>query len=292
MIAEDRWLSALIAALAGLGLLLIAVNGAFFHFTGISYFPRQSVALLFPALELAAFGVFVRRSSARTAFIARSGAFYALLAMAISVLVTGIQYTPFAPIDARLAAWDRALGVDVARAMRWTAGHPRLKLALEAAYAGLNVELFALPFAAAAFQDGRRTRVYLYAVAYSSLAGCLFYYFFPSSGPGAVLTSEFFSAEQRLTSWKFSQVHRFADVPTLQGGMIAFPSMHAVWAILLTYAALPDRRLFYAAAAFNALVLLSTVLLGWHFLVDVLASAILSAAGLALGEATHRRLAE
>lgn len=291
MIAEDRWLSALIAALAGIGALLVSVNAAFFHFTGISYFPRQSAALLFPALELAAFGVYIRRSSPKTAFIARNAAFYALLAMAVSILVTGIQYTPFSSIDARLAAWDRALGVDLAQVMGWTARRPRLKLALEIAYAGLNVELFAVPFAATAFQDRRRTRVYLYAVAYSSLAGCLFYYFFPSSGPGAVLTSDLFSAEQRLTSWKFSQVHHFGDVPTIQGGMIAFPSMHAVWAILLTYAALPDRRLLCAAAVFNVFVLLSTVLLGWHFLVDVLAGAVLSAASLALAEATHGRLA-
>ncbi len=76
------------------------------------------------------------------------------------------------------------------------------------------------------------------------------------------------------------------------GGMIAFPSFHVAWAVLTTYAALPVRRLFWAVAALNVLVVASTVLLGWHYLVDVPAGLLLGALSLYAGERTHARLAE
>jgi len=74
--------------------------------------------------------------------------------------------------------------------------------------------------------------------------------------------------------------------------MIAFPSFHVMWAVLTTYAALPNRRLFWAVAALNVLIVASTVLLGWHFLVDALAGIALALAAVAAGEYAHRRLAE
>ena len=86
MAAEDVWLAACILLMLSTAALLFAVNAASFHFTGISYFPRQEIALLFPVIELAAFGLYSRDSSPRAAFIARNGACYALTAMSVSVL--------------------------------------------------------------------------------------------------------------------------------------------------------------------------------------------------------------
>ena len=125
---------------------------------------------------------------------------------------------------------------------------------------------------------------------YSSIAGSLFYYFFPSSGPAGVFQSSDFLQVQRLTHLKYEQVHSFIPVTTLLGGLIAFPSFHVAWSVLATYAALPRRPLFLALCALNAVVIASTVLLGWHFLVDVPAGLLLAVSCLWAGEATHRRL--
>jgi membrane-associated phospholipid phosphatase len=65
-----------------------------------------------------------------------------------------------------------------------------------------------------------------------------------------------------------------------------------MWAVLTTYAALPRRRLFWAVAALNALVVASTLLLGWHYLVDVPSGILLGVLSLYAGELTHRRLAK
>lgn len=287
---EDRWLNACLLVVLLMALALIGINSLFFHYTGISYLPRQAAALVFPALEMVVFGLYTRESSPRTAFAARNGAYYLLLAAATTLLTTGIQYTPFREIDPLLAGWDHALHVDVVSLMAWTFAHPPLPFILDACYSALNVELILLPLGALWFQDRRRTRVYLYAVVYSAFGGALFYYFFPSSGPASLLQSPYFSAEQHLTSLKFYQVHHFQEVTTLLGGMVAFPSFHVLWAILLTYAASSKKWLFLPVALLNSLVIASTVLLGWHFAVDVLASAVLAAASLFTAAKTHEWL--
>ena len=61
-------------------------------------------------------------------------------------------------------------------------------------------------------------------------------------------------------------------------------------AVLTTYAALPYRRLFWGIAVLNVLVVASTVLLGWHFLIDVPAGLMLGTLSLYLGRGTRRRL--
>ena len=53
-------------------------------------------------------------------------------------------------------------------------------------------------------------------------------------------------------------------------GLIAFPSFHTIWAILLALAFRHRRRLFVVAVALNLVVILSTLTTGWHYLSDVL----------------------
>ncbi|UPT74607.1 MAG: phosphatase PAP2 family protein [Elusimicrobiota bacterium] len=219
-------------------------------------------------------------------------AFYALIAAVMGVLTTGIQYTPFPRIDHALARWDAALGWDTVSVLAWLAERPGLRRFLAYVYNSTELQLVLAPFVAAWAHDKRRLRVLLYATVYSSFIGSLFYYFFPSSGPAGVFDSPHFMAVQRLTHLKYEQVHNFQPVTTLLGGLIAFPSFHVAWSGLATYAALPYRRLFILAAALNAVVVASTVLLGWHYLVDVPAGIALAAGALWAGELTHRRLGE
>ena len=146
------------------------------------------------------------------------------------------------------------------------------------------------PFVAAWMHDKRRLRVFLYGTVYSSIIGSLIYYFFPSSGPAGIFRSADFFPVQLLTHLKYEQVHSFQPVTTLLGGLIAFPSFHVAWSILATYAALPKRNLFIVIAVLNTIVISSTVLLGWHYLVDVPAGILLAVSCLWAGEVTHRRL--
>lgn len=287
---EDRWLTGCLLLSLTLAALLTGLNAAAFRFTGICYFPRQSTPLLLIALQFAYFDPCHRFVSPRASFILKSCALYGLANVALALFVSGLQFTPFPPIDAALRRWDHALRFDTAAALAWTAARPPLRAFLDLCYVSTDAQLLLAPLVAGFAFDRRRMRVYLYAFVYAFLGGGLFYYFFPSSGPASIYRSPHFADVQLLTSLKFFQVHHRQEVRTMLGGMIAFPSFHVAWAVLTTYAALPSRRLFAAVAALNALVVASTVLLGWHYLVDVPAGLLLGAASLYAGARTHRRL--
>ncbi|MBI5246692.1 MAG: phosphatase PAP2 family protein [Elusimicrobia bacterium] len=288
---EDRWLLSWLAAALLAAFLLMAVNALFFHYTGISYFPRECWWLAFVAVDLAIFGHWIRERSPRASFAAIGLAFYALaMAVTTGVLVSAVQYTPFPRIDHALARWDAALGWDTVAVLSWIAERPRLRTFLNWCYNSTDLQLALAPFVPALAGDRRRMRVLLYALTYSTIAGSLFYYFFPSSGPASVFQSPDFLQVQRFTHMKYEQVHQFRPVTTLLGGLIAFPSFHVAWSVLVTYAALPNKNLFRAAAVLNTIVIASTVLLAWHYVVDVPAGIALAWIGLWAGEATHRRV--
>lgn len=287
---EDRWLTGwlLAALLAAAG--LAGVNAAFFRFTGINYFPREAWWLGFAALDLAIFGYWVRDRAPYASFVALNLSFYALTAAVMGVLTTSIQYSPFGRIDHALARWDAGLGWDTVAVLRWVAERPALRRFLALCYNTTELQLVLAPLVAAFAHDKRRLRVFLYAVVYSSFAGSLIYYFFPSSGPAGVFDSPDFMAVQRLTHLKYEQVHNFQPVTTLLGGLIAFPSFHVAWSVLATYAAQPRKYIFLIFFVLNVMVISSTVLLGWHYLVDVPAGILLAVVALWAGEVTHRRL--
>lgn len=287
---EDRWLIAWLLATVLLSFVLIGINSATARFTGICYFPKEFIPFIFVALNALFTGLWIAKRSPRNSFILTDGGFYGVTMIASAALVTGIQYTPFAPIDATLAHWDAMLGYDTVAVLSRVAAHPVLRFVLNRIYESTDLLLILAPFPALWRNDRRVMRVYLHAIVYTFLAGCLFYYFFPSSGPASVFQSPDFLPIQRATYMKYAQVHSRLPVTTYLGGMIAFPSFHVAWAVLTTYAALPDRRLFRAAVIWNTLVVVSTVVLGWHYVVDVPAGLILAAVGLYTGQVMHRRL--
>jgi len=288
---EDRWLAWWLAASLAAAGAMLAANALRFHYTGVSYFPRLFLPLPVAALMCLWIASRMRRHP-REAGLVADFSLYALATVVMAALATGAQLTPYPPIDAALARGDAALGFDGVAVLREVAARPPLRLFLDLCYQSTDLQLALVPLAAALAPDRRRLRVLVHALIYSTLAGMLFYYFFPSSGPAGVYASPDFAPVQRLTSQKFAWVHSFQPGATIAGGLVAFPSFHVAWAVLVVDAARGRRELFWPALALNALVVASTVLLGWHFLVDVPAGILLALAGIAAGEAAHRRLGE
>lgn len=65
-------------------------------------------------------------------------------------------------------------------------------------------------------------------------------------------------------------------------GIITFPSFHTVLAILTVYAVRSIKPVFVVAAIANSLVILSTLPEGGHYLIDLLAGAVIVAAAIAV----------
>lgn len=287
---EDRWIAGWLAATFALAVGLCAANALGPRYTGAVYFPRLFVLPLLVAFNAWLTGARREgRDGVAQPWLTDLGA-YALAMLALAALVQGIQYTPAEPIDPALLRWDRALGWDTAAWLDRVAARPHLRWVLTRVYESTDLQLALTPLLPLLAGDRRRSRLVLHAVVYTTLAGCLFYRFFPSSGPASMIGSPHFPWVQRATYMKYSQVHSWSPVTTIWGGMIAFPSFHVAWAALTTYAAGGDRRVLVPVAALNALVVVSTVVLGWHYLVDLPAGLALAGLALFLGEAAHRRL--
>jgi hypothetical protein len=286
---EDRWLVGWLAALFAAAAAMVAANAWGARFVGANYFPRLFIPLPVAA-GLCAYAGWAGRGPRKDLELIEDLALYAAAMVAMAALTNGSQYTPFPPIDGALARADAAIGWNGPAVLHWTAARPWLRSALSACYASTDLQLALAPFAASLAPDRRRRRVLLHAMIYCLLAGSLFYYFFPSSGPAGVYGGPDYLPVQRWTSEKFALVHARLPGANLAGGMIAFPSFHVAWSVLATDAALGRRGLFLGVLVLNAVVVASTVLLGWHFLVDVPAGLLLAGLSLAAGEAVHRRL--
>ena len=292
MTTVDRVLVGLIIFGLIAGITLNLLNDVDFHYPTILLFAThitsiswvQAVVITILGFMFLFYGMFIQNASPRAStFIWGAGLFF-WCALTNIVLVNGIQSTPFPPIDSWLLKVDQSMGVNTPTLMSWTYHHPDLHHILTTTYNSLIVELLGIPTILTLF-SARKSLTIFYIALFSTLyVGCAIYYFFPTMAPSGVLHSPYFSTAQHDTSLRFYDVHHFIHTTITDGGLIAFPSFHVIWAILLTNACRAKKIFFYPVALFNLLLITSTVLLGWHYLTDVIGGAVLAAAGIAFGE--------
>ena len=132
--------------------------------------------------------------------------------------------------------------------------------------------------------EGRAVMTFMFALLISYFIGTLIYYFFPTIAPAALFHSPLFTFQEHDTYIKFYEIHHHLMPTTTQGGMIAFPSFHVIWASLLIYVTRPRWWLFLPLLAWNAILISSTMLLGWHYLADALCGIVLAAGSIWVSE--------
>ena len=113
----------------------------------------------------------------------------------------------------------------------------------------------------------------------STLAGL-----FPALGP--FINGDIPSCSAVLASIRDGSVTQFAlrDLT----GIVAFPSFHTVLALLLIYVHRPPLWTFVPALILNALMLVATPFAGHHYLVDLIAGAVVAAISIAIVEVAMR----
>jgi membrane-associated phospholipid phosphatase len=87
--------------------------------------------------------------------------------------------------------------------------------------------------------------------------------------------SDLFMAEQFDTGIKFKEIHHYAPITTMNGGMVAFPSFHAIWAWYCLQLMRGWPIAYCLLWIINMLLILSCILLGWHYPIDIIASLVL-----------------
>lgn len=251
------------------------INDNFFHFSGNNYFPKGS-ALLFLNLFLILIGV--RTTFDKNHYASKLVWFVLMffLVMAEIVLLTNAaQYTPFTPIDNKIVAFEHLLHIDMAGIIAWTNQHDNLRFVLGLSYDSLTYQLTIIPLAVALMGEFDRLKEFFCLLLFSAIIGFTGYYFFPTAAPASIVISHFFMPEQLATGIKFNEIHHHIPPSTLEGGMIALPSFHAIWAWFCLYLVRQWKILFFLLLAWNCLLIASCVLLGWHYFSDLLGSIIL-----------------
>lgn len=246
------------------------INQLYFQYSGNFYLPIRWIELLPIALLLFIFASVVRDISPRSAFFIKYYCLWYFIIVSLAVMSTGIQFTPFPLIDKTLVQIDQLLGFYTIPVLNWTYSINWFQHFMNYVYVTIGLQLLFIPAILAIMMDKRGLTILYYSVLISFLIGSTIYYFFPTAGPTAVFHNPYFKPEQHDTWLKFYEVHKRLTLTTTEGGMIAFPSFHVIWAILFAYACRNQKYLYYAMIVLNILVIASTLFLAWHYLADVI----------------------
>ena len=195
---------------------------------------------------------------------------FSLLASILTYAVAGLGGPLY---DNALADADVALGFDWPAWYDFVAGHPVLRLTLWLAYSSLMPQILMSVFWFSLVGWEHRNTELLVNAALALLLTTILFHLFPALGPGTLMASFRDAYIDELVGLRSGSLQS-VNIMHLKG-VIAFPSYHAVLAILFTYA---HRRSwpFIPLVVVNGLMLISIPSEGGHYLVDVFLGAVVA----------------
>ena len=286
---DDKVILAAIGLITLLGLGCMLANFAGPHYIGNPLFP-WALFWMFPVvLGFFFVSIYAREQSPRWSLMAWGFSLFVFVYWSARTLNYGIQLTPFRTIDPWLVRLDQGMGFDQLQWLQFTYRYHFLPRLLFRCYVFLNNQIMLMPLCLAALGWVRALRVFYMTFLTSLAIGALVYYFFPSTAPASMFSSPYFMDAQMNTFIKFYELHHGLPNTSLQGGMIAFPSFHVVWSVLCVYACKEKAYLWVPMGVLNVLIIASTVMLGWHYLIDVIGGVVLALLSILMAEWIHAR---
>ncbi len=186
-------------------------------------------------------------------------------------------------IDAALERADRLLGFDYLAASDWVAGHAIVDHVFTGAYYSFLWQApFILLFGSYARPGERNAEIiWLYIISVLTcvvLSGAL-----PATGRPGVL------GMQHIDELNAIRGGHWTLMSANGGGIVTFPSVHAVLAVIYSYVARHRWWALLAVAPLNLVMLISTPTVGGHYLADVIAGIVIAWASIGLERAVRRR---
>jgi hypothetical protein len=268
-------------ALLGLSLGVVVASAAALPFSRVRVVPTSVLPTFGPWLLLPVLlAIYARRPGGeRLADVIRMVMWGTLFSNIYTVPMYLLAARAVPLRDAGLAALDRALGLEVPAVLAWAARHPVARGLLDAAYASLMpYSLLALMLPPMAGQ-ARRSREFLVAIVVACALTLGIFAWLQAIGPWAHYHLPA-SAAQRACARAIAALKSGGPVAldlTSPAPLIAFPSWHAILALLCTAALARLRYVGWLAPVWGGAIVVSTVTTGWHYLVDVLAGALVAA---------------
>jgi putative flippase GtrA len=234
--------------------------------------------------------------------VAEAAALLGLLAVFVPLLTCILARSSLPLADRQLIAWDAALGLDWPRIVALLKEHETASLILSHAYASLMHQptLLLLVLGAAGLTCRLQQFVLAWAAALlmtalvfplaPALGGYLHYGIQPADVPFIKVHAAWLHATvlEPLRNGTMTELGRLA-----LEGIVTFPSFHASAAILLAWGFWGVPFVRWLALPVNVAMLVSCLFVGAHYVVDLIAGALVAWAGLVLagwfaGSAAHR----
>ncbi len=266
--------SGLIFILSCVGLL---VNYFIYQYPGNNYFPTN-IAQIGPFFFLFYLGsMLLFGKMHRITATGRELLYFFIVMCLIALATNSIQYTPFPSIDKQITAFESLFDIDMNSIVTWTNQHAHLYSILNIVYNTLPKQMSLIPLFI--IITGRFTliREYYLFLLFTALLGFSFYYFFPTIAPAGVIVSPWFKSYQLATSLKFQQIHAHIPPTTKEGGLIALPSFHCIWALMCVYLLKEWRIAWITLLLFNCALITACIALGWHYPIDIIAGIVVFA---------------
>jgi membrane-associated phospholipid phosphatase len=221
----------------------------------------------------------------------RASQFFSAVVFTVAFGLAGCAFTYLAaatgwPLqDPALAAMDERLGFDWVALLAFCNASPTLSLVLVAAYHSATTQLACLYALLALTGRSAQLAEFITLFVITFVAVVVIAAFVPAAGayhhyqPTEEMFSNF-SAQAGMWHYDVLQTLRSQAVPELNlsqvKGLVTFPSFHTALAIITAYAARGIRYVTAPVAVLNGLVVLSTLPEGGHYLVDVIAGALIA----------------
>ena len=180
---------------------------------------------------------------------------------------------------------DAFLGFDWASFAKWADSHSAVQALFIWTYSSVIWQSGLVMLVGSATQVGDTNGDFVWSILISGLICTAVFSILPALGNDGLAEREPVAAllQVRDTAWHYLN---FRDAQ----GLITFPSFHTALGFIFVYAVRRVRWIFWALVPFNAIMITSTLTVGGHYLVDVIAGGIVAYASIGLTRAIRRRL--
>jgi hypothetical protein len=275
----NRWILILSVFIVLFSLIALLINYFIYQYPGNNYFPNNTIHI---GVTLVLFYIGLVLLGGGKSKISGYGLellyFFGVMSL-VALATNAVQLTPFPTIDKQIIAFETLFHINMETIVAWTHSHSSLNLLLGFIYDSLTNQMCFIPLFILAMGRFDTLRDYYFLLLFTALFGFIFYYFYPTIAPASALQSPYFTPYQMATGLKFNQIHHHILPTTIEGGLIALPSFHTIWAILCIYLLKEWFIAFYILLVINIILIASCILLGWHYPIDVLSGVLLTAVG-------------
>jgi hypothetical protein len=191
-------------------------------------------------------------------------------------------------VDSALTKFDAILfGFDWNVEANWVANHPMLDWLLRRAYFSLYYQGALVFLIGSVSCPGDRNGEIIWQFCISLVLTCAIFVFTPAVGHIAQVGTGWLKTLMMIRNGEWAALD-FAHVE----GIISFPSFHTTLAILLVYAVRNHRWALAVLVPLNMLLIVATLSVGGHYLVDLPAGAAVAVISIAITRLLRQQLAK